>query len=52
MYDCLANIVGILGDENECLPDINLEESLSGLYLDDTTAGLIMIGLNGLFLMQ
>ena len=41
MYDCLANIVGILGDENECLPDINLEESLSGLYLDDTTAGHI-----------
>jgi len=41
MYDCIQNIVGILGAEDECLPDINLETSLSGLYLDDTTAGNI-----------
>lgn len=41
MYDCLCNIVGILGADNECLPEIDVVESLSGLYVDDTTAGHI-----------
>ena len=41
MYDCLYNVVGLIGAENECLPDLEISESISGLYLDDTTAGHI-----------
>ena len=41
MYDCLYNVVGLIGAENECLPDLEVSESLSGLFVDDTTAGHI-----------
>ena len=39
--ECLQNIVGLIGVENDCLPDLSVSESLSGLYVDDTTAGHI-----------
>ena len=41
MYDCLQNLVGLIGAENPCLPDLEISESSSGLYVDDTTAGHI-----------
>ena len=41
MYDCLSNVVGLIGCENDCLPDLAISESISGLYVDDTTAGHI-----------
>ncbi|MFZ1786716.1 MAG: hypothetical protein WAT92_00330 [Saprospiraceae bacterium] len=41
MYDCLQNIIGLIGVDNDCLPELDVNESLSGLYVDDTTAGHI-----------
>jgi hypothetical protein len=41
MYDCIQNVVGLIGADNPCLPDLEITESLSGLYIDDTTAGHI-----------
>lgn len=39
--DCIKNIVGLLKEDDCCLINLNYTESLSGLYLDDTTAGRI-----------
>ena len=39
--DCQNNIIGLLKEESCCLVGLDYVESLSGLYLDDTTAGRI-----------
>lgn len=39
--DCINNIVGILKYDDCCLLELDPIDSLSGLYLDDTTAGRI-----------
>ena len=39
--ECITNIVGILKNEDCCLVELTPIVSLSGLYVDDTTAGRI-----------